>query len=196
MPARFPGLADGRREDRRGSENDGQLDRLFVVAAALAPALLPAGDVYSEELTSGNESLLLAGTHYGIDAQADWGRVGGQPGATVIGDVTVSGAGIVFNGINFDATERRPAGAQTRVLAAGRALFVGCRFVRPSDLSGAFVEVEAGGRAIFVGCTFGPANVAGGSCVNNAGVPAAVGVLGCYNATGLAHVNTTIIFEV
>lgn len=196
MPVRFPGLADGRREDRRESENDGQLDRLFSVAAGLAPSLFPPGDVYAERLSEGNESLLLSGTHYGIDAQADWGRVGGQPGATVVGQVTVSGAGIVFNGINFDATERRPAGAQTSVSSTGRALFVGCRFVRPSDLAGPFVTVAAGGRAVFVGCTFGPANSAGGNCVANAGLPAAVGIVGCYNATGLAHLNATVIFEV
>lgn len=195
MPMGYPGLADGRREGRRDGENDGQIDRLFALAAGLAPLLLPAGDAYREPQRSSNEALLLAGTHYGIDTALNWGRVGGQPGATVVGQVTVTGDGIVFQGIHFDATARRPAGAQVNVEAAGRAVFIGCRFTRPADLGGAFVSIVAGGRAVFVGCTFGPA-VAAGTCVNNAGAAAAVGIVGCYNATTVAHVNATVIFEV
>lgn len=195
MPSGFPGLLDGRRENRRDGENDGQVDRLFAVAAGLAPLLLPAGDAYREPQQSSNEALLLSGTHYGIATAADWGRVGGQPGATVVGQVAVGGNGIVFQGVHFDASVRRPAGAQVVVAAASRVVFVGCRFTRPTGLGGSFVEIAAGGRAVFVGCTFGPA-VAAGNCVNNAGAAAAVGIVGCYNATTVAHVNATVIFEV
>lgn len=195
MPIRFPGLADGRGEGRRESENDGQLDRLFRLAKGLAPTLLQSGEPYQEQALDGNESLLLSGTYYGLDAATAWARIGGQPGATVIGQVNISGDGVVIHGVHFDATERRPAGAQTSVSSTGRAVFVGCRFTRPTGLGGDFVSIAAGGRAVFVGCTFGP-NVVSGNCVNNAGAPAAVGIVGCYNATTRPHVNATVIFEV
>jgi len=195
MPSGFPGLADGRRENRRDGEDNDQIDRLFALAAGLAPLLLPAGDAYREPQRSSNEALLLAGTHYGIDTALDWGRVGGQPGATVVGQVAVGGVGVVFQGVHFDATTRRPAGAQVVVAATSRVVFIGCRFTRPNGLGGSFVEIAAGGHAVFVGCTFGPA-VAAGNCINNAGMAAAVGIVGCYNATTVAHVNVTVIFEV
>ncbi len=195
MPVRFPGLVDGRGEGRREGENDSQIDRLFRVAKGLAPTLLQSGEPYQEQALDGNESLLLSGTYYGLDAATSWARIGGQPGATVIGQVNISGNGVVIHGVHFDATERRPTGAQTSVSATGRAVFVGCRFTRPVGLGGDFVSIAAGGRAVFVGCTFGPA-VSAGNVVNNAGLPAAVGIVGCYNATTRPHVNATVIFEV
>jgi hypothetical protein len=189
------GLPDKRNEDRHSIEGDSQIDRLFELATALAPSLLIQGDEYSELANSDNSALLLAGQHPGAAVAKPWGQVAGQPGAVEIGQVAVSGVGAVFSGIHFDARVRRPAGAQVTVAAGARVVFNNCRFTRPSGLGGNFVDVAAGGRAVFVGCTFGDA-VAAGNVVNNAGLPAAVGIVGCYNATTRAHVNATVIFEV
>jgi len=70
------------------------------------------------------------------------------------------------------------------LVASAVVRFQGCRFFE-------VITMAAGSKAAFVGCTF-----EGTAYVNNAGLAADAGVIGCVKTSTTAHVNVTDIFSI
>lgn len=99
----------------------------------------------------------------------------GVRGATFVKPVTINAGGVV-RGFTFRAEVTLGAEAAVN--------FIGCQFLAP-------INVTAGGKITATGCTF-----AGTASILNAGVAADSGVAMCIRTSGVAHTNTTVLFEV
>lgn len=78
--------------------------------------------------------------------------------------------------------------------AAATAIFVGCRFTKPSGANGDYITVANGARAHFIGCLFDGVQAAN-FAVNNAGAAGNVFIIGCSDKTTVGHNSVTVIAE-
>lgn len=161
-----------------------------LVAALGTDVAAPAAPVVEPQVRD-NLVAVLAGDHGALSlANADT-QVDCAPGAIFSRPSTLR-ASCRVTGAWFKGSD-----AQTLVAiadAGATAIFQGCRFSKPSGVTGSYVTMVAGSRAHFIGCLFDGAQTVG-NVVNNAGVPADAFSIGCSNKTGRLHANVTTIAE-
>ena len=132
---------------------------------------LPPGNPLSTTLTQSAVYNLLPGTY---------------PAPTLTVPTTVNGMQSILPGMSIDtqATVKGCRFTDTVTLSSNaRVVFDTCTFEAP-------VNTQPGGRATFNGCIF-----RGGYVNNSLGLPADVGIVGCFRTTGIPHINVTIIWE-
>lgn len=161
------------------------------VVAGIATTVLTPQDDITTSLTTGNRILLLAGEFQGTTIKTPDTLLQGQPGASMIGPLNLYNSARVV-GLDFSSTG---ATLVNLTATANPVVFQNCTFNKRQGTGGSFIEMAAGAKAVFLGCVFYGAQTVG-AVINNAGIAADCGVLGGANLTGIAHVNTTIVFEV
>ena len=151
---------------------------------------MPEDDIV-EALPSGNRILLLAGSFPGATLKAPDGLLEGVPGTSFTSALNVY-SNYRITGIDFSSKTILPL---VNIAATSNpVIFHNCKFSKTAGVGGDYITILAGAKVIFSCCIFDGVQTSG-NVVNNAGAAPDVGIIGTSNTTGIAHVNTTIIFE-
>ena len=173
-------------------------DRARVVSEGMSDVVVLPGDASKEDRLDGEKMLFAAGAHGGLRVTNDETRMQCVPGSIFTRKVVID-ASCKFEGAHFkssDGSNNEPL--LVYVIDPGATvLFIGCVFEKMSHHTTAFVNIADGAKASFIGCKFLPVMDKAGTVVNNLGVAANAGIIGCSDKTGVGavHVNVTSIFE-
>lgn len=191
-------MADRVRPGMR-ADNFGGIDERTIANRAvayiykLAELIVAPGEEIPKAQTNAGRSIgMLAGDHGGAFFDGS-DTVDGFPGAAFTAMVTAKSSA-TFTGMLF--VSDGSSNPLVRLTATANCIFNNCRFARrQTDTAASWIQMDAGAKAVFNGCRFTGAPAAG-DVVDNAGVAANAGIIGCSNQTGRVHVNVTNIFEV
>ena len=166
--------------DLKSSIEDQRLLNILVSRVnALAQQVVFAGSNVAENLPRGNALLLLAGSQRPWTLSTPLAVISGQPGANSTKATFRNSA--MCNGGEFSGVVTLAKNAVV--------VFNGCLFNAPN--LDAQVVCADGAQAVFIGCMFAGADV--GQVVDNPGATGNIRWVGCFNLTGAADGNVTVV---